>query len=323
VSGLVLALVFALPAPASLRVDASTFSFGVAGDFGWTTSRSKITLQALARDQANLSFFIADGDLSYNFTAGTEGAWCDYVKSFIGTTFPFQVVAGNQEDDDPVRIDNFAACLPDRLGSTGVYGKEYYNDFPSGTPLARMIHISPDLIFPPIGKWTYVSNNTHYRWLISAIDGARAAGIRWVIVMAHKPCLGLVGTTCSAGQDLQDLLLIKKVDLVIFAHEHSYQRTKQLSCAIRNMFLPECVVDADGAFAKGAGTVIATVGTGGQGFSSVGLTTDVERGYFAAGMGSNTPGFGWGYLRVTISETGLMAKTVFSGTWQDAFSIGA
>ena len=36
----------------------------------------------------------------------------------------------------------------------------------------------------------------------------------------------------------------------------------------------------------------------------------------------NTPGFGWGYLRVTITATQLTARTAFSGTWQDSFSIG-
>jgi hypothetical protein len=326
VSSLAFAFVLALPAPAGLQVDA-TFSFGVAGDIGWDEfgAKSRVMLQLLHRDQANLSFFLVPGDLSYNTTAGTEGAWCDFVKSYVGSTFPFELLAGDYEDNDPVRIDNFTACLPDKLGSTGLYGKEFYFDFPSGAPLARFIHISPDLIFPPAAKWTYTANNSHFRWLIASIDGARAAGIRWVIVSVHKPCIGLVGTACSMGQDLLDVLLIKKVDLILHGDQHSYQRTKQLRCAIRSAgaYFPECIADADGQFAKGAGSVIAIVGTGGRGLSPVGLTTDVERQYFAVGMGSTTPGYGWGFLRVTISETGLTAKTVLSGTWQDSFSIAA
>src|SRR5206468_2048173 len=131
----------------------------------------------------------------------------------------------------------------------GAYGKEYYFDVPASAPLARFIQISPDLIFPPEAKWTYVANNTHFQWVLAAIDSARAAGIRW-------------------------------------------------------------------------GSVIAIVGTGGRGFSSVGLTTDADRQYFATAMGSNTPGYGWGYLRVTITATQLTARTAFSGTWQDSFSIG-
>ena len=133
-----------------------------------------------------------------------------------------------------------------------------------------------------------------------------------------------MGTSCPSGQDLLDALLIKKVDLILHGDQHSYQRTKQLRCAIRSagFYFPECIADPDGQFAKGSGSVIAIVGTGGRGFSSVGLTTDADRQYFATAMGSNTPGCGWGYLRVTITATQLTARTVFSGTWQDSFSIG-
>lgn len=327
VLGVVIAAVIASPPTFQGNEIYNVFTFSAAGDIGWNESgsNSQLMLRALRSDKANLSFFLALGDLSYNTTAGTEGAWCNYVKSYVGSQFPFQLLAGDHEDNDPVRIENFAACLPDKLGSKGVYGKEYYFDVPAGAPLGRFIQISADLIFPPAAKWTYVANNTHFQWLLAAIDGARAAGIRWVIVSVHKPCIGLVGTACSAGQDLLDVLMIKKVDLVLHGDQHSYQRTKQLRCAIRSAghYFPECIVDADGQFAKGAGSVIAVVGTGGRGLSSVGLTTDVERQYFAVGMGTNTPGYGWGYLRVTISSTKLTAKTVFSGTWQDAFTIGS
>ena len=90
----------------------------------------------------------------------------------------------------------------------------------------------------------------------------------------------------------------------------TFRNAKQLRCAIRSagFYFPECIADSDGQFAKGAGSVIAIVGTGGRGFSSVGLTTDADRQYFATAMGSNTPGFGWGYLRVTITAKELFKK---------------
>lgn len=303
----------------------TSFTFAAAGDLGWnaSTSRAKITLGALQKDLANLSFFIALGDLSYSLTSGTEGAWCDYVKSYVGSSFPFELISGNHEDNDPVRIGNFTACLPDRMGSVGVYGKEFYFDVPSGAPLARIIHISPDLTFPPDVKWKYAIGDVHYRWLIKAIDGARAAGIRWVIVAMHEPCIDLTGSGCSITQDLLDALLDKKVDLVLQAHAHSYQRSKQLTCAPRSMgaLFPECIVDADGNFTKGAGSVIAIVATGGQGYASI-SATDGDWPYFATGMGYNTPGVGWGYLRVTVTASQLTASTRLSGTYQDSFVIG-
>src|SRR5207249_3064906 len=83
VFGLVFATVFAVPVSVDVSPADETFTFAVAGDIGWneTGAKSQVMLRALQRDKANLSFFLADGDLSYNTTAGTEGAWCDFVKS--------------------------------------------------------------------------------------------------------------------------------------------------------------------------------------------------------------------------------------------------
>jgi len=151
VFGLVFATVFAVPVDLDVSPADETFTFAVAGDIGWneTGAKSQVMLRALQRDKANLSFFLADGDLSYNTTAGTEGAWCNFVKSYVGSQLPFELLAGDQEDNDAVRIGNFAACLPDKLGGKDAYGKEYYFDVPASAPLARFIQISPDLIFPP------------------------------------------------------------------------------------------------------------------------------------------------------------------------------
>src|SRR5438876_1428763 len=190
---------------------------------------------------------------------------------------------------------------------------------------SRPVH--PDFTRPhfPAGSEVNVRREQHPLSMGPRGDRqARAAGIRWVIVSIHKPCIGLVGTSCPSGQDLLDALLIKKVDLILHGDQHSYHRTKQLRCALRSAgsYFPECIADPDGQFTTAAGSVIAIVGTGGRGFSSVGLTTDADRQYFATAMGSNTPGYGWGYLRVTITATQLTARTAFSGTWQDSFSIG-
>ena len=44
----------------------------------------------------------------------------------------------------------------------------------------------------------------------------------------HKPCLSMGEYACDPGADLVNLLLQKKVDVVLSGHEHIYQRTKQL-----------------------------------------------------------------------------------------------
>ncbi len=49
----------------------------------------------------------------------------------------------------------------------------------------------------------------------------------------HKPCLSLGEYACDIGADLTNLLLSKKVDLVLSGHEHIYQRSKQLGAGDR------------------------------------------------------------------------------------------
>jgi hypothetical protein len=119
---------------------AATFSFAAAGDFG-ANDDATATLEGIAG--SGVDFALALGDLSYG-EVPTEEDWCDYVKAIVGEDFPFQLVAGNHEDDygDDGHISAFAACLPDRMNSVGEYGAEYYFDYGE---LARFILISPDL----------------------------------------------------------------------------------------------------------------------------------------------------------------------------------
>src|SRR2546427_3507679 len=179
VFAVVLATVFAVPVDVGVDPAEATFTFAAAGDIGWneTGAKSKVLLQALRGDLANLSFFLAVGDLSYSTTAGTEGAWCGYVKSYVGSSFPFELLGADHEDNDPVRIANFTACLPDKLSSTGQFGKEFYFDVPAGAPPARLIQNFPDLTLLPHAEWKDAIDDSHYPWGVKGVDRARAAGI--------------------------------------------------------------------------------------------------------------------------------------------------
>ena len=119
--GLVMFLVVSSPG-GGLRpawAQTNTFIFTFAGDFG-TGSAFTANLQKMA--QSGAVFDLALGDLSYG---GTPSSWCTSVKNIVGSTFPFEVLVGNHDDDgDSAHINNFTPCLPDRLSSTGVYGSE-------------------------------------------------------------------------------------------------------------------------------------------------------------------------------------------------------
>ena len=181
----------------------SSFIFTAGGDFG-SSSNTTASLDLIASSGASFSFAL--GDLSYNETT-PESAWCDYVKSRVGSTFPFELLAGNHEDNGPHgEINSFATCLPDRIGSlTGVYAKQYYFDH---LGLARFILISPDLTID--GQYyDYSQGSTHYNWVYNAIDGARTLGIPWVIVGMHKNCITMGNKSCEIGADIMNLLIEK------------------------------------------------------------------------------------------------------------------
>ena len=121
--------------------------------------------------------------------------------------------------------------------------------------------ISPALDFGH-GEWSYDEGTPHHDWLRAAVTGARAAGIPWVVVGMHKPCLSLGHYECDPGADVVDLLLDTGVDLVrdrprapLPAHQPLALRP---GCrTIRpGRFDPDCVAT------DGAGTTFVTVGTG-------------------------------------------------------------
>ena len=302
-----------------------TFQFAAAGDHSQDVNTNS-TLSLLASSGVN--FYLALGDLSYQ-GVGEEPTWCNIVESYVGPNFPFELVSGFHEDGtesspkDGGLIDNFVNCLPDKMGSTGVYGKEYFFDYPSSSPLARIIMVSPDLNFTNGGYYSYTVGSAHYEWLSSAIDGARASGITWVIVGMHKPCISAgIYPMCIVGGDLMNLLIEKKVDLVLQAHDHNYQRSKQLTCAIVEQFSSGCVANdgSSGTYMKGSGAIFVVAGTFGQEFYPINYTSP-NAPYFASLAGNNTLGMGHGFVKFTVSADEFKAQTDFSGTFSDSFRI--
>src|SRR3954467_3720883 len=201
--------------------------FTAAGDYASSTGTTAGVLNALAADGSDTH--LALGDLSYA-TTGQEEVWGDFVKARLGEKSPFELVSGNHESNGlNGNINDFSACLPNQLpGLVGTYGRQYYVDVPQQNPLVRFVMLSPNLTFPN-GTATYSAGSARYNWASDAIDGARTSSIPWVVVGMHKPCISMGIYSCDTGADLTNLLLSKKVDLVLNGHEHMYQRSKQLA----------------------------------------------------------------------------------------------
>ena len=301
--------------------------FTAAGDYSAVAATTSV-LDGVAAAAPDAHFAL--GDLSYSSAnTPTESAWCDYVTSHVGAGFPFELLTGNHESSGQNGlIDNFSACLPNQLpGVVGTYGQQYFVDVPQKNPLLRYIMISPNLPFPDGAVWSYGANSPRYAWTRDTIDQARAKSIPWVVVGMHKPCLSRGQYACDPGADLVNLLLDRKVDVVLSGHEHIYERTKQLGLGQGCLSLsigaynPSCVVDGDNQLVAGAGTVFLTIGTGGVAMRNLD-TADPENGYFAAGQGLNTTAsHGFGDFQATPDRLDVSFVRTSGGAYSDAFSI--
>ena len=300
----------------------SSFSFTAAGDYGQTSSTTA-NLNYIAGSGA--SFNLALGDLNYDPATVSADVWSSYVKGHLPANFPFEIVVG---EHDTAQIDALAADLPDQVGTiSGTYAKEYYFDYPPGNPLARFIMVSPGGL---VSGYQYTQGSPHYKWVASTIDNARAANIPWVIVGMHKYCIVVRSDhlDACAGQDLLNLLIGKKVDLILQGQKHGYQASKQLTlngttCASLAVgsYNASCVVDDTTSLTKGAGSVIDITGTGGKSLATID-TSDPQAGYFRTWMGGDVNPT-WGVSRFTVSATRLTAQfvPVSGGTFSDGFTI--
>jgi hypothetical protein len=302
----------------------SSVHFTAAGDIGLgAEARQVLDTVAGLRPQLNLAL----GDLAYE--AGIDREFCDMVKGKLGQDFPYEVLTGNQESDGhDGDIENIVRCLPNRLpGLQGDYGTQWYVDVPEKKPLVRFVMVSPGIDFQGGQPLDYAKGSERWDWTSDAIDGAAAAKIPWTVVSMHASCLSVGKYECRVGRDFTNMLLDKKVDLVLTGDEHVYQRTHQLEVGpacpelVPNAFAAGCITDSDPGMVKGAGTVFATVGVGGVGLYDV-HQDDPEAGYFAAFSGKNRDA-AFGTLDVTATADQLSARFVPAKgfNFTDSFSI--
>jgi hypothetical protein len=304
---------------------ASSVHFTAQGDIGLgAEARQVLDTVAGLRPQLNLAL----GDLPYE--AGIDREFCDMVKGKLGEDFPYEVLTGDHESDGhDGDIENIVNCLPNRLpGLQGDYGTQWYVDVPEKKPLVRFVMVSPGIDFQGGQHLDYSQQSERWNWTTNAIDGAAAANIPWTVVGMHAECLTLGKYQCKVGRDFANMLLAKKVDLVLSGDDHLYQRSHQLGLGpdcpelVPGSFSAACVTDSDPSMVNGAGTVFATVGVGGAGLYEVN-ENDPEMGYFAAWSGKNhDPAFGT--LDVTATGDQLSARFVPAKgfNFTDTFTIG-
>src|SRR5437867_2391197 len=115
------------------------------------------------------------------------------------------------------------------------------------------------------------------------------------------------------------MLMNKRVDLILQGHDHTYQRSKQLTCETDGTYVSSCVANPGWSLTKGAGTVYVIDGTGGEGGGKT--VSKPNTGYFAAYCCST--GTPLGYSLFTITSSSLQSTFVNTGgqTYKDSFTI--
>ena len=212
---------------------------------------------------------------------------------------PVELLVGNHEDDvtGTGSLSSYVRCLPDRLGVTGAYAKDYWVDRGS----VRFVMIAPGILIGGVRR-TYADRTPEQAWLREVIRAGHASG-RWVVVGMHLPCLTLGVHGCASSPDLTDALIEEKVDLSLAGHDHNYIRSHQLGGSVA----AARVVDRDNAYTAGAGTVFAVVGNGGHKPRTVGTRTAL----WAAASGTNSPGgMTFGFAQVSATATTLTYRLV-------------
>lgn len=294
------------------------FTFAAVGDFS-STPHTDLVLRKIAASDTD--FTLALGDLGYGGN-GTELTWCNYVHQRLNSDYPFELVAGNHDDGSKDGdIVQYSKCLTDKIGAiTGDYGREYYFDYGG---LARFILISPNV---KSRGYDYVKGSVHYDWLAAVIDSARDGGMKWIVLGMHKNCITIGEKSCEIGEDLLNLAVEKKVDLILQGHEHGYMRSKQLGLSPACAAITARIVDVDcvtghgGDLKKASGSTIVIAGTGGVELRDIHLN-DSEIGYFETWNGSNV-GKSHGFSKFSISDQEIRGDfESVNGEFIDSFTI--
>jgi hypothetical protein len=297
----------------------TSVTFAAGGDFGGKDNRAGTVMTDLRARSA--AAFLLLGDVSYAEIT-PEAAWCDWVHSYLGTSFPLQLVVGNHEDDRRVDgfIRDFTACMPDRLGSElgpGGYGVNYTFDLGPVTVIAT----SPGLMVDG-AKYSYASGTAELEWFLKQVRAAKREG-DWVVVGMHKNCITIGSKSCEIGQSFAQLQIDEGVDLVLQGHDHNYQRSHSLAELQPDKVPKDAITDhgGDGAYARGAGTVFVIAGTVGRSLTEC-SPEDLEYGYFAAHHCGEASPATKGYLLLDASEEELSVRFIATvGSYADAFTI--
>ena len=203
-----------------------------------------------------LDLLILSGDISY--ANGDQSVWDDYFRENEPSmsTMPWMVVPGNHENEPGYGFDAYETRF------------EIPND--SNTDLYHAFTVGPVRFIGISTEHDFSTGSTQHSWLGDELATANANrdNTPWLVVYGHKPMYTSHGDETghdineTIRQQLETLFVDNEVDIVIWGHDHFYERTWPVI---------DSVVQEKGTFGKGgefAGThapIHLVVGTAGRG----------------------------------------------------------
>ena len=226
------------------------FNFGAAGDWG-DNSNSRDAARNMADHGVGLAILL--GDLSYGSSSSEINSWWE---KDIAPLHGISVAAlGNHDDISPAMMNQYH-------GLFGLAEKDPNNDWIYSFNY-KNIHF--------LAMNTQASESQGSRQYDFAKDDLATAAsnpdIKWIVVFFHKPMYTSRSEHEPEG-DLQDnfhpLFDRYGVDLVLYGHNHNYQRTFPLMYNPADPSSPIIETTEKTNYKDPAGEVYVNVGTGGE-----------------------------------------------------------
>lgn len=268
-------------------------------------------LQAVQGTAVRPNAVVHFGDISY--AVGYEAEWDQFQEQIrpVASQLPWMMSIGNHEIGDPT------SYVPG-TDSGGECGVPFVRRFIMPPPADNPLPTSPWYSFQSgLVHWIMMSTEhsfqrgtPQYTWLTATLNSVNRTQTPWLIFTGHRPMY--VDSTYSGTpysdqgyatlmrETLEPLLVAAKVDLALWGHHHSYQRT----CPIISS---NCVTD---------GPVHVVVGT--AGYELTKNFFPVRPSYFVTAINDY-----WGFATITATPSTLHLDfvTVDNGTVRDSFTL--
>ncbi len=285
------------------RGDPAPYTFIAYGDMDVTLSPgADLTALLVRKEVENGASFVAHlGDISYAVGIGFRWEmWFNMVEPYSSLA-PYMVVIGNHEQDHLVGGDKDPSHAPGEgfHPSWGNYGHDSGGE--CGVPMYNRFHM-PDsghalwwysfdygivhyTVFST--EHNFTAGSPQHQWLAADLKSVDRSVTPWLVVMSHRAMYSSenypkdVKVGWHLLEAVEDLFYEYKVDLALWGHYHSYERT----CAV---FRKRC---------NPRGTTHITIGSAGCPLDSAGTYQTTWSRHFEVNFG---------YGRVTVANSSAL-----------------